>query len=99
MSLEDTKTAAIAETGPDARDALVAPVEFTERPRKPVSDKLEFSQIYDSVGRIKGLRVRPRNGTLIEYVDMLDLDHRKKCRVSIRTAPSRGRPRKFAERG
>ena len=93
MSFEDTKVGAIAETG-----VVVAPLEVTDRPKKPVDDRLQFERLYDGVGRVKGLRVRPRAGTLIEYVDLVDLDHRKKCRAHIHTAPARGRPRKFPGR-
>lgn len=95
MSLEDTKAGAVAETTADS-GAIVAPLEVSEKPKQPVANRLDFERLYDGVGKIKGLRIRPKPGHLIEYVDLTDMDHRKKCRVQLRTAPARGRPRKFS---
>jgi len=94
MAFEDTKT---ADTKADV-SPIVAPLEVIEKPKKSVDARLDFERLYDGVGRINGLRIRPRPGNLIELVDLTDFDHRKKCRVKIRTAPARGRPRKFEGR-
>jgi len=45
MAFEDSKTAAIAETKPDMPAAVVAPVEITEKPKKPVANQIDCERI------------------------------------------------------